>query len=96
VARRPAPEEVVRLRVAVAKARLRALAASADARPSMAARAAWVIRAHPWQGVGAALAAGLALGVARRRGWLAAAAPVALSLVTRAAGTASRQLRRRT
>jgi hypothetical protein len=93
MAGRATPEEVVRLRVAVAKARLRAAAAAIDDRPGLATRTVVAIRSHPWQGVGLALATGIALGLCR--GLLPALAPLAGGLLANVAGTASRRLRRR-
>lgn len=86
-------EEVVNLRVAVAKARLRAAAAAIDERPALATRTVLAIRTHPWQGVGLALAAGIALGLGR--GLLPALAPLAGGVLANVAGTASRRLGRR-
>jgi hypothetical protein len=94
MAGRATTEEVVKLRVAVAKARLRATAAAIDERPGLATRTVWAIRAHPWQGVGLALAAGIALGLGR--GLFPALAPIAGGLLANVAGTASRRLARRT
>jgi hypothetical protein len=94
MAGRATTEEVVNLRIAVAKARLKSLAAAADARPGLATRAAWTIRSHPWQGVGIALAAGVAFGLAKRRGMLPPLAPIAASLFANAAGAATRRLGR--
>jgi ElaB/YqjD/DUF883 family membrane-anchored ribosome-binding protein len=89
----PTTEEVVKLRVAVAKARLRATAAAIDERPGMATRAVVAIRTHPWQGIGIALAAGIVLGLGR--GLLPALAPVAGGLLANVAGSATRRLGRR-
>jgi hypothetical protein len=92
MAGRPTTEEVVNLRLAVAKARLRAAAAAIDERPGLATRAVVAIRTRPWQGVGIALAAGIALGLGR--GVLPMIAPLAGSLLGNAAGTATRRLQR--
>jgi hypothetical protein len=71
-------------RSALAKARLRTLAADADAYPALALRAADAIRAHPWSGVAVALLAGVALG-AGRRCWSGAMTPFAVPLLGRLA-----------
>lgn len=92
MAGRPTTEEVVNLRLAVAKARLRATAAAIDERPGLATRAVAAIRARPLQGVGIALAAGIVLGLGR--GVLPMIAPIAGSLLANAAGTATRRLQR--
>jgi hypothetical protein len=94
MAGRATTEEVVNLRIAVAKARLKSIAATADARPGIATRATWAIRSHPWQGVGIALAAGVAFGLAKRRGMLPPLAPIAASLFANAAAAATRRLGR--
>lgn len=67
-------------RSALAKARLRMLAAEADARPTLVLRAAEAVRARPWRGVAVALLAGVALGVGRRS-WRGALAPFTVPLL---------------
>jgi len=56
----------VSLRAAAARARLRALAAEIDTRPSSLVRAAGAVRSRPWAGVGFALLVGVVLGATRR------------------------------
>lgn len=67
-------------RAAVAKARLRALAAEADTRPMLTVRIAEAMRARPWSGVAVALLAGVALG-AGRHSWRGALTPLAVPLL---------------
>ena len=71
-------------RVAAAKARLRAL--SADTRPGyhLALQASNLMRRRPWQGVGLALLAGVALGLAPREAVrrLAVLAPPLVGVIT--------------
>jgi hypothetical protein len=68
--RKPTKEQID-TRVAVAKARLAAMADDMAARPGPASqvtnRVATVVRGHPWRGVGIALGLGLALGLTRGR-----------------------------
>lgn len=59
--------EVADARVAAAKARLTALADEARPGRYLLGHASSLVRARPWQGMGVALIAGLALGVAPRR-----------------------------
>lgn len=80
MAGRSAPAPKLNERSALAKARLRALAAEADTRPMLAVRAAEAIRARPWSGVALALLAGVALG-AGPRSWRGALAPFAVPLL---------------
>lgn len=89
MAGRRANEEVLNARIASAKARLEALAAEVDARPSMAERAFDLVRRRPWQGVGLALVAGVVLGAGRGRA-LRALAPSAAPLLADVARTALR------
>ena len=71
-------------RVAAAKDRLRAL--SVDTRPAyhLALHASNLVRARPWQGIGLALLAGVALGLAPRETVrrLALLAPPVVGLLT--------------
>ena len=80
MAGRTAPAPDVNERPAVAKARLRMLAAEVDARPPLALWVAEAVRARPWRGVAVALLAGVALG-AGRRSWRGALAPLAVPLL---------------
>jgi len=84
MADRAANEDVVNARVAAAKARLADLAAQADARPGLMDRAALRLRSRPMLGVGAALLAGLVLGVARKRA-LPAVVPLLVPALRRVA-----------
>jgi hypothetical protein len=54
--------------VALAKARLAALASDASSAPAATERVAALVRTRPWRGVGIALAIGLTLGASRGRG----------------------------
>jgi len=75
----------VNARVQLAKARLAHLAAQADAQPGPVERTAEAIRSRPWQGVGLALLAGVALGVTRKRA-LPALVPMIVPVLRRVAG----------
>lgn len=71
--------------MALAKARLAALAHDASNVPAATERLATLVRARPWRGVGIALGLGLALGLSRGRGARAlgtAVAPLGAALVT--------------
>lgn len=82
MADRATHEDVVNARVQLAKARLAHLAAQADAQPGPVERAAEGIRSRPWQGIGLALLAGVALGAGRRR-VLPAVVPMVVPLLQR-------------
>jgi len=85
VADRATHEDLVNARVELAKARLAHLAAQADAQPGPVERTAEAIRSRPWQGVGLALLAGVALGVTRKRA-LPALVPMIVPVLRRVAG----------
>jgi len=85
VADRATHEDLVNARVQLAKARLAHLAAQADAQPGPVERTAEAIRSRPWQGVGLALLAGVALGVTRKRA-LPALVPMIVPVLRRVAG----------
>ena len=85
MADRATHEDLVNARVQLAKARLAHLAAQADAQPGPVERTAEVIRSRPWQGVGLALLAGVALGVTRKRA-LPALVPMIVPVLRRVAG----------
>lgn len=87
-------EAAVDARVRAAKERLALLAAQADAEPGPAERVADRIRRSPWRGVGAALLAGVALGVGRKRA-LPVVVPLLLPALRRVAGGGLGRLRRR-
>lgn len=84
MADRATHEDLVNARVQLAKARLAQVAAQVDAQPGPVERAADGIRSRPWQGVGVALLAGVALGAARRRA-LPALVPMVVPLLRRVA-----------
>ncbi len=94
MADRATNEDAVNARVEAAKARLAHLAAQADALPGPVDRAALSIRSRPLLGVGVALVAGLALGVARKRA-LPALVPMVVPALRRLAGTGPGRSRRR-
>ena len=73
-------KEALDARVAVAKARLVALAEEAERRPAVVDRAAAVVRLQPWRGVGIALLVGFYLGLTRGAG-LRVVAPVVTPLL---------------
>ncbi|GEM_PF-1549284 len=85
MADRATHEDLVNARVQLAKARLAHLAAQADAQPGPVERTAEAIRSRPWQGVGLALLAGVALGVTRKRA-LPALVPMIVPVLRRVAG----------
>lgn len=84
-------EEDVKTRIAVAKARLAALAEEIDGRPRWTDRTAMALRSNPWQGVGAALLLGLVLGASRRTAL--PLAPVVARYVGQNAGSVLEQVR---
>ncbi len=83
--------EAVNARVALAKAKLVAIAQEAEARPPVAERAALLVRAQPWRGVGVALAVGIYLGITRGAA-LRAVAPLTTPLLGALASAALRRI----
>ena len=78
-------EDLLAVRVRLAKARLAYVAAQADAQPGPVERTAEAIRNRPWRSVGLALLTGVALGVTRKRAW-PALAPMIVPALRRFAG----------
>lgn len=77
-------------RVALAKARLAAIAQDIDHRPGLTGRAAGFVRTKPWQGVGLTLLAGLLLGATRRTAL--PVAPVAARMLGQNATTVAKEV----
>lgn len=90
MAARPQTQEVVNARVALAKARLAAIAHDIDHRPGLTGRAVGFLRTKPWQGVAVALLAGVALGATRRTAL--PVAPVAARMLGQSAVTVAKDV----